>query len=402
MTEDKRATYQRRVTDLEAFGDRGSATENEKKAAAYLAEELRDIGLEPEVRPFKGSRSMGARILVHVLLAALSAVAMWWEPVLGFVALLAFGSLAIENTIGVPLLSAGLVRHPSRNVVATIPPAEGPTKARVVVLGHYDTQRTGLMWREELVKRLAPRLAKSPGITKSPLFGVILAIGLQTVATVIALIAPASIAWQILVGVSLAIYALAGFVLGEWSVGPYVPGANDNATGSCAVISLGEQWLQNPVPATEIVLLLTGCEETGLIGANAYAKGNLPFKDVPTTFLNIDSLGYGRPRFVDMEYSLAGTPVRYPADMVALAQRVASHMKLTEAGPRQLPVATDAIPFLLRGCAGMSVLTFLDNGHTPNYHQLTDTSDRLDFDVAWEAVEYSWNLLVAMAEYAQV
>jgi len=257
------------------------------------------------------------------------------------------------------------------------------------------------MWREELVKRLAPRLAKSPGVTKSPLFGVMVAIGLQTIATIIALIAPATIIWQVLMGVSLAIYAVAAFVLGEWSIGPYVPGANDNATGSCAVISLAEQWLQNPVPGTELVVLLTGCEETGLIGANAYAKANLPFKDVPTSFLNIDSLGYGGTRFVEMEYSLAGTPVRYPADMVALSERVAKHMKLNNAGPHQLPVATDAIPFLLRGCEGMSVLTFLDNGHTPNYHQLTDTSDRLDFDVAWEAVGFSWNLLVAMSEYAQ-
>ncbi len=135
MTDDKRATYERRVTDLEAFGHRGSATESEEKAAAYLVDELRELGLEPEIQPFKGSRSMGARILIHVLSAALSGLAIWWAPVLGFFALLAFGSLAIENTIGVPLLSSALVRHPSRNVVATISPKEGPTNARVVVLG---------------------------------------------------------------------------------------------------------------------------------------------------------------------------------------------------------------------------------------------------------------------------
>jgi hypothetical protein len=76
---------------------------------------------------------------------------------------------------------------------------------------------------------------------------------------------------------------------------------------------------------------------------------------------------------------------------------VAAERGLESAGPHQLPVSTDGLAFLVRQVPGVSLLCFDDDHHMANYHQLTDTADRLDFDVAWEAVGYAWAVLQRMA-----
>src|SRR5262249_17262963 len=71
MTDEDRAPYRQHVRDLAAFGHRGSATDHERRAADHLAHELR--GLDPTREPFRGSRSWGWRLLLHVTVAAVYA-----------------------------------------------------------------------------------------------------------------------------------------------------------------------------------------------------------------------------------------------------------------------------------------------------------------------------------------
>jgi acetylornithine deacetylase/succinyl-diaminopimelate desuccinylase-like protein len=70
MDDESFSRYQRRVQELVRHGHRGSATEDERRAAQYLAEELQRLGLAPEEERFTGSRSLGARLLAHVAVAA--------------------------------------------------------------------------------------------------------------------------------------------------------------------------------------------------------------------------------------------------------------------------------------------------------------------------------------------
>lgn len=395
-----RERYRSRVLALEGLGHRGSTTEREAEAARYLVAELRGLGLRAELEAFPGSGSMGARLCLHVVLALIGAALLWLAPVasaaLGALALV---SLVVEQSTRARLLGWFLVRRPSANVVARREARGGRARRRLVVLAHYDTQRTGLMWREGLVRRIAPLLSRSPGVTKSPLFPVMLAMIGVPVAGVLGLLVPDTVAVSVLGVITLVILGVATLVLAEWMVGPYVPGACDNASGTAAVISVAEAWCAQPsAPEVEVVFLLTGCEETGLLGAAAWADAHRQeLGDTPTTFVNFDSLGYGRPRFLGREHSLAGVPVSYPADLVALCGAVATEHHLEGAGPHTLPVATDGFALLARGIPGVSILTFEDDGHMPNYHQLTDTSDRMDFDVAWSAVRYGAEVVQRMA-----
>jgi hypothetical protein len=96
-----RSRYERRVRELVGFGHRGSATEGERQAAAYLANELLGLGLEPVTEPFTGSRSLGTRLLLHVGICAAGAELLWHLPgltvILGSVALC---SLTVDPPIG--------------------------------------------------------------------------------------------------------------------------------------------------------------------------------------------------------------------------------------------------------------------------------------------------------------
>jgi hypothetical protein len=395
MNDELRPRYETWVRELEALGHRGSATDHEARAADYLVAQHTALGLEARKEPFQGSRSAGLRVLVHVIVAALGAALLWTAPWLALVlGLLALVSLIGEFSTRFVLLGRLLQGAPSQNVVAVVPAASGRARRRIVVAGHYDTQRTGWIWNEALVSRLAPVLRRSPGPLKSPLFPVTLAMLMQLLAAFLTVVGMAGTLTSVLGGLALFIFAVAGVLVAQWGVGPFVPGASDNATGAAAVLAIGAAWRAAPRDDVELVLLQPGCEEVGLLGATAWAETHRDaVADVPTVFVNIDSLGYGRPRFLALEYALAGFPARYPPNLRDLAAEVAEAEKLVGAGPHPLPVPTDGLAFLMRGIPGLSVLSFNDDGHMPNYHQMTDTSDRLSFDVAWQCVRFCWALV---------
>lgn len=408
MDEAARERYAERVRALEGFGHRGSATAEEAQAAAYLHDELSALGLEPREQPFAGCSSAGARLLLPVLVAGAGALCLWGAPQLSvLLGLLAGGSLLAEGTTRSVVLSWPLLRllpRPSRNIVARVP-ARDVARRRVVVLGHYDTQRTGWIWRERLQQRAARLLRRSRGPLRSPLFPVIAAIVSVVVLGLVTVIG-GQLGWgarltpltRIGALGALTVLGVSAVMLGQWAVGPFVPGACDNASGASAAISVAEAWLAAPEPDAELVVLLTGCEETGLLGAAAWADAEgEQLRDVPTCFVNIDSIGYGRVRFLGVEHSNAAQPFSYPGPLLAVAAAVAREADLADAEPQVLPVCTDGLALLARGLSGVTVLAYDDRGLMPNYHQLTDTSDRMDFDVAVSGVRFAEQLVRRLA-----
>jgi peptidase M28-like protein len=272
----------------------------------------------------------------------------------------------------------------------------------VIVCGHYDTQRTGLLWSSAAMKRLAPLLSHGPPLLQSPFFPVTAAMGVQCLAG--ALLSPGVGRAVILrrAGAIGFVYAVAAVLLAEWAVGAPVPGASDNASGAAAVLSLGEQWLAVPTARVEVVLLFTGSEEAGLLGAAAWAdRHQEEIRSLPTLFLNLDGLGFGAPRFLGREVPIAGLPIAYPAPLVRLCRRLALDVGLAHAGPHTTFGPTDGLAFLARGIPGVAVIGCGDQGQLPHYHQLTDTPERMDFRAAWQGVQFAGRLLWQLTAVAE-
>ncbi len=90
-----RLNYERRVRELAGLGHRGSTTDGERRGAHYLAAELRSLGLEPDLEPFAGSQFLGARLLLHIGVAASGAGLFWTLPTLGAI----LGAVALASLI---------------------------------------------------------------------------------------------------------------------------------------------------------------------------------------------------------------------------------------------------------------------------------------------------------------
>jgi hypothetical protein len=399
MDAQARSRYERRVRELAAFGHRGSATDQERQAAAYLAGELRGMGLEPKQEPFAASGSLGARLLLHVSIAAVGAALLWSAPLatllLGAVALLSL--LAEQSSRGL-FLSRGLMRSRSYNVLARIPSGRDEPKRRIILCGHYDTQRTGLLWSNRLTHCFTPLLTRLPIGTQSPFFPVTVAMALQPLIALLTVRNGHSSLVAVAGGAMLLVYGVAGFLLADWSRGAWVPGASDNASGTAAVLALAEAWQEDPVEGVELIVLLTGCEESGLLGAAAWAAvDRAAVSALPTHFLNLDGLGFGPPRFLGREVPVAGPSLSYPATLLALCAQLAREEGLREAGPQTMSGPTDGLALLAHGLAGVTVIGCEKGGRLPHYHQLTDTPDRMNFEAAWHGVEFVWQILRCLA-----
>jgi hypothetical protein len=390
------------VRALEAFGHRGSATDNERQAAEYLAHELRALGLTPAIEQFRGARSESVRLLIHLIPAAIGAALLWRIPY--FAALLAAAmlvSIVVEHTFCVIWISWPVCRSRSQNVCATVP-AEQPARRRIILCAHYDTQRSGIVWT--IFRPLMSLAFRGPLLLKPP---VLMIAGLYAAQVLLALFTltfgisfPITVAAIILV----VAYAVLIGIFAQWAVSPYVPGAADNASGVAAVLELAESWLQSrPAEDVELTILLTGCEESGLMGAAAWAdRHRADIRLLPSVFVNIDGIAFGPPRFLGYEVPAVGLPVRASPAVIELCRKLAVESNLIEAGPHSLPGPTDGLAFLIRGIPGITVCGFQPGGVLPHYHTLADTSDKIDFNVARGGLVFANRLMRELAQAPRV
>jgi hypothetical protein len=334
--------------------------------------------------------------LLHVAIAALGVGFLWRLPALSAgLGAVAFISLLVEEMTWGPWLSRPLLRLASFNVIGRLPKIVDPA-LRVVVCAHYDTQRTGLIM--SLVERSTALQWRLPVALKPPLLPLGLCFGLQALGGIGAIWVDGPLA-SMMGCLLAAAYTVFILLFTQWAVSPFVPGAADNASGAAAALTLAEIWTREPIPGVDLVVVLTGCEETGMLGAAAWADRHRAENEaVPTCFVNLDGLGFGPPRFLGSEVPVFGWPLPYPGQMIAAAREVAEQAKLTDAGPHALPGPTDGLALLVRGLPGITIVGFQTGGRLPNYHQLTDTCDRMDQDAAWAGVRFAWRLLQHFAD----
>lgn len=74
----------------------------------------------------------------------------------------------------------------------------------------------------------------------------------------------------------------------------YAPGANDNASGSAAVLEMARTFAKSKIkPKRSIIFVLFACEEIGLYGAKHFVENSpVPLEKI-TAMINLDCVGYG-------------------------------------------------------------------------------------------------------------
>ena len=358
------------------LGPRRPTSRAEERGAELVRDTLRAAGADAELERFDGydsfARVYGPLAALALTPALLPRAASGARVAVGG---LATALLAAEGGLVRAPLSAALSRSPSVNVVATVEPRRRPLRT-LCLMAHVDTSRSGLLFE--------PRLA-----------------GLMRALTIAQSVAITGLAAEPLLrrrrigrGAVIAargVCALGLVLLAERELrGEDVPGANDNASGTGVVVQLAVQVAARPLEHTRLVVLVAGCEESGLLGARAFLDRH-DTKD--WLFLNFD--GVGAPatlRYLPRE----GIGRTWPADagLIALAQRVGATRPELGLAPadRPLGLTYDATAVLARGGRALSLVAG-DRGRIPNYHQPTDTLANLDRGVLERSLEVGRELV---------
>jgi Zn-dependent M28 family amino/carboxypeptidase len=146
-------------------------------------------------------------------------------------------------------------------------------------------------------------------------------------------------------------------------------GADDNASGSAAVLAAGAALATRPRHRHVLLAFWSG-EELGLLGSAAFvARPQVPL-DQLAAYLNFDMVG----RMQDNKLTIQATgtsPVW--GKIIEQANVVAGFDLLLQADPYQ---PTDVANF---NAASVPCLTFFTGVH-PDYHRPTDTADKINYE----------------------
>jgi hypothetical protein len=152
-------------------------------------------------------------------------------------------------------------------------------------------------------------------------------------------------------------------------VGKAHVGADDNASGTAAVLAMAEALSKQSRPRNVLIALWSG-EEIGLIGSAAFvSKPLVPLNDI-AAYLNYDMVG----RMQDNKLTIQATGSSPAwASILERANVAAGFDAVLQADPYQ---PTDVQSF---NGASVPSLTFTTGAHT-DYHKPSDTADKIDYE----------------------
>ena len=165
---------------------------------------------------------------------------------------------------------------------------------------------------------------------------------------------------------------------GKEDAGRIHHGADDNASGTAAVLAIGEALAKTP-RRRNILLGFWSAEEIGLIGSAAFAnKAPVPVDQI-AAYLNFDMVG----RMVDNKLTIQATGTSPFWDRVIEQANVAAGFDLVlQPDPYQ---PTDVATF-----NGVNVpsLSFFTSTHT-DYHRPGDTADKINYEDLDRIVDFA-------------
>lgn len=168
------------------------------------------------------------------------------------------------------------------------------------------------------------------------------------------------------------------------------PGADDDASGTAGILETG-RLLRKARPRRSVLILSVSGEEKGLWGSEVFTtRPPLPLARVVAD-LNLDMIGRGRPD------ELHVTPARIPGAVTTLtaeARRLAERQGWAlGSGAEPYWRRSDHFNFAKQGIPAL----FFFAGMHGDYHQPSDTPDKIDFRKVARVVRLTRDLALAVA-----
>ena len=372
----------------ETIGGRGSCTPGELQAAEYTLEQMQTLGVQDvHLEPFKGAPSTYRPYAMAFSAALLGTLGVWLFPERWM-----FGLAAILSALGAWAMLAEtdftnnwtrwlLPKGDNQNAVGVIPP-RGEVKQRAVLCAHLDTHRTPIFYASK---------------TWNTLFSLLVAGSLVSmVVSALAYALGAVFAWEWvrwigLIAAAMEVFALIMSLHADFT--PFSPGANDNASGVGVVLGLAQHMAQEPLRNTEVWLAFTGCEEAAAYGMVSFLDSHAAELGTETIYLIIDQVGKGNLCYLTADGLIRKHPTHPRA--LELARHASAAQPEVKTNEMVGLAYTDAVPATKRGLVALTLCALPPAGssETVHWHQMSDTSDRVDPQSLADAHAFSWQIL---------
>lgn len=375
----------REIHDLVGFEDRSAGSDAERRAAAHLAERLRSLGRQVEVESIEVHPNWALTHLLHALLAVVGSLVSVGLPLVGIVILALVTLSALGDLTGTLLLMRRLTgRRASQNVVS---PEDRGKSGKLVLVAHYDAPRAGAVFSPRLLERrvtLAKRLRLPIGLG-----GVfVMAIVVVLFCTLVRGLGVESVFLAVVQFIPTVLLVLAIPLLADIQLSPPVPGAADNASGVATVLALADRH-GGALDHLDLWVLFTGAGESMALGMREWLKEHR--RELPperTIFLDVDKTANGTVRYTTKEGFVLATS--YDSSLIELCEEIAEADEEGRFGARGVVTreTSDGLLARARGNPAVKVSCLNALDYQPNYHQATDTPDRVDPAALERAVEF--------------
>jgi hypothetical protein len=179
---------------------------------------------------------------------------------------------------------------------------------------------------------------------------------------------------------------------GPGANGTYFHGADDNGSGTVGVVELAHAFAKNPIkPRRSLLFVVFAAEERGLLGSYYYVEHPLRPLETTRAVINFDMIGRNETPSeqtnglieiaADTSNELNLVGAKYSPDYRAAVEKAnrAIGLKLNykwdDEAALNVFFRSDQFPFVLRDIPAFWFFT----GFHPDYHQVTDTVDRINF-----------------------
>src|SRR5688500_13799270 len=358
------------IEDLVAFDGRWPGTDAERRAALHLEGRLKALGRDAEVEPTSVHPNYPITHAIHALMGIVGSVLSVYQPVVGAALVLLATVSAFGDLSGSFYLVRRLTgRRASQNVTST---ETGGNKRGVVILtAHYDAARTGSVFSRRSIERRATfgKLIRRGLGPFEPFFW---SLFLILVCTIVRLVGIDGTLFTVVQFIPTVVLIASIPLLVDIALSDVVPGANDNASGVATVLRLAERYggrLEN----FDVWVVFPGAEEALLLGMREWLRAHKRDLDQErTVFLNVDMAGTGTVRWMEKEGLVLA--MRYHPTLVQLCEEIGEGRGMTS---RQ---ATDALMARAVGLPAITITSRTALDYAPNWHQMTDTPDRIGLD----------------------
>jgi hypothetical protein len=163
-------------------------------------------------------------------------------------------------------------------------------------------------------------------------------------------------------------------------------GADDNASGSAAVIELAKVISNNPLQHS-CVFILFSSEEIGLLGSHYFINNTTIKKEQIQAMINLDMIGRSDASVDGIAPITINHNEYWKRQMNGLESEFKIRWDYADSFPRKN--SGDHYPFYIKSIPTL----FLFSGFHPDYHQPTDVSEKIDYEFLKSNTELVYRLL---------